>query len=336
MIPRASVTARPLPRRPVVLSLLGVVLLAAAPLGSAQEATPVTGDVAALLPTPGPLPEGAAPSGEPLRVVATTGILADLVRQVGGERVEARSILPANADPHDFEPAPADLAAAEAAGVLVRHGLGFDAFSEALLAVVAEGVPVVTATDGIPLLVRERDGRREADPHVWFDPRRASQMIDNITTGLIAADPDGETTYRERAAAYKEQLARLDAAIEAAIGTIPPDRRKIVTNHDALGYYADRYGLEIVGTVIPGLETTAEPSAADVAALLETIAAEGVRVVFAENTTSPVLAEQLAAEAGIAVVDDLYTDSLGEPGSGADSYLGLLRTDTIMIVEALR
>ncbi len=158
----------------------------------------------------------------------------------------------------------------------------------------------------------------------------------NVAAGLSEIDPDGAATYAARGDAYAAELRSLDAEIQAAIDSIPPERRKLVTNHDALGYYADRYGLEIVGTVIPGLETTAEPSAREVAALIEAIEAEGVPAIFAENTTSPALAEELADEAGVRVVDDLYTDSLGEPGSGADSYLGLMRTDTILIVEALR
>jgi zinc/manganese transport system substrate-binding protein/manganese/iron transport system substrate-binding protein len=161
-------------------------------------------------------------------------------------------------------------------------------------------------------------------------------MVANIAAGLIEIDPAGEATYREREAAYQAQLSALDSAIAAAIATIPPERRKLVTNHDALAYYADRYGLTVVGTVIPGLETTAEPSAQEVAALLEVIGRERVPAIFAENITNPTLAEQLASEAGVAIVADLYTDSLGEPGSGADTYLGLMRTDTIVIVEALR
>lgn len=315
--------------------------------GRAQEATPAA-DPLALLPPDPELPAGEPRAEGPLRVVATTGILADLVRQVGGPRVEARSVLPANADPHDFEPTPQDVAAIGEADLLVEHGLGLDGWAAQLIAA-APGTPLVTASDGIDLRHGHDHAEGEAghaddghdhagedDPHWWFDPTRAAVAVETIAAGLAAIDPAGEATYRERADAYAAFLLELDAAIRAAIDTIPAERRRIVTNHDALGYYADRYGLEVVGTVIPGLATTAEPSAAEVAALLDAIAASGVPAIFAETTTSPALAESLAAEAGIVVIDDLYTDTLGEPGSGADTYAGLLRTDTAIIVEALR
>ncbi len=313
----------------------------------AQEASPA-GDPLAMLPPDPDLPAGEPRAEGPLRVIATTGILADLVRQVGGQRVDAHSVLPANADPHDFEPTPQDVAAIGEADLLVEHGLGLDSWAGQLIAA-SPGTPLITASDGVELRHahahadedHEDDGHGhdhegEDDPHWWFDPTRAATAVQTITAGLTAADPAGEATYRARADAYAAFLLEMDAAIAAAIATIPPERRRIVTNHDALGYYADRYGLEVVGTVIPGLATTAEPSAAEVAALLDAIAASGVPAIFAETTTSPRLAESLAAEAGIVVIDDLYTDTLGEPGSGADTYAGLLRTDTAIVVEALR
>jgi len=332
-------------RRAVAATTLSLALAAMVglPVASAQEATPAAdatpADVAALLPEAGDLPAGEARADGPLTVVATTGILADLVAQVGGQRVEARSLLPANADPHDFEPAPEDLVAVEEAALVVRHGLHLDEWSEGLIENAETDVPVAVATEGIETLAAEGEEAaefEEGDPHVWFDPTRTQQMVENIRAALAEIDPDGASTYDARADAYNRQLAELDAAIQAAVDTIPPDRRKLVTNHDALAYFADRYGLEVVGTVIPSLETTAEPSAEEVAGLLETIREEGVPAIFAENITNPGLAEQLANEAGVAIVDDLYTDSLGEPGTGAETYYGLMRTDTIVIVEALR
>lgn len=269
-------------------------------------------------------------------MVATTGILADLVAQVGGERVAVRSLLPANADPHDFEPAPADLVTVAEADAVFRHGLGLDGWAERLIENAGGGVPVVDATVGIETLASDEEGFGEGDPHVWFDPIRVKQMVATVAAGLTAIDPGGAASYEARRTAYAAELDALDAEIAAAVDTIPPERRKLVTNHDALAYFADRYGLDVVGTVIPGLETTAEPSAREVAALVETIEREGVPAIFAENTAAPGLAEGLAAEAGVAIVDDLYTDSLGEPGSGADTYLGLMRTDTALIVAALR
>lgn len=282
------------------------------------------------LPEATPRPEGA------VRVVATTGILADLVAQVGGGRVQVRSLLPANADPHDFEPAPADVVAVEEAGLVVRHGLGLDGWGEALIENAGVSVPVVVATEGIATLDSDEEAFGEGDPHVWFDPTRVAEMVGTIAAGLAEVDPAGAESYEARRAVYAGDLEALDGEIAAAVATIPAERRKLVTNHDALGYFADRYGLTVVGTVIPSLETTAEPSAREVAGLVETIEQEGVPAIFAENTAGPGLAQALADEAGVAIVDDLYTDSLGDAGSGADTYLGLMRTDAALIVEALR
>jgi zinc/manganese transport system substrate-binding protein/manganese/iron transport system substrate-binding protein len=324
-------------RRSVLLGAL-VALLSATPAIAQEAATPAASPVAVadLLPTPAALPEGTPPAGEPLTIVATTGIVADLVAQVAGPRAEVRSILPANADPHDFEPAPEDLVAVEEADAVFRHGLHLDEWAEGLIENAATDVPVVVVTEGVETLASDEEEFEEGDPHVWFDPTRVETMVETIADELTALDPEGAATYESRRDAYLAELRALDEAIADAIATIPTERRKLVTNHDAFGYYADRYGLTIVGTVIPGLETTAEPSAQEIAALLELIEREDVPAVFAENTTSPALAEQLAAEAGVAIVDDLYSDSLGEPGSGADTYLGLMRTDTVVIVEALR
>jgi len=315
-------------------------VLATTTVGSAataRQATPAADvPVAALIPTPGPLPPGELPAGAPLPVVATTSILADLVAQVGGARVAVRSLLPANADPHDYEPAPDDLVAVEDAGLVVLHGLGLDTWSDGLLDGAGGDVPTVVATAGVPTLVSNEDGFADGDPHVWFDPTRVETMVGTLAGALTGVDPAGATTYAARVAAYVAELRALDAGIAAAVATIPDERRKLVTTHDSLRYFADRYSFEIVGTVIPSLDSRAEPGAAEIAALLETIAETGVPVIFAENFGSTELVEELANEAGVTLIDDLYTDSLGEPGSGADTYLGLMRTDAILIVEALR
>lgn len=299
-----------------------------------------------------PLPEIAERDGGPLVVVATTGIIGDLVSQIGGGRVEVRTILPANADPHSFEPAPQDIAMVDDAAVVFVHGLELDAWAETILENADGDFTVVTVTDGISIADfhsdeddhdheeddhEDDDGHHhgEGDPHVWFDPTRTAQMAANIAAGLTGADPDGADGYAGRLAAYQAELTALDGQIAERIALIPEERRVIVTNHEALGYFADRYGLTIVGTVIPGMSVEAEPSAQEIAALLEVIERENVTAIFAENTVNPALAEQLAAQAGIQVVATLFTDTLGEPGSGADTYIGLMRYDTRVIVKAL-
>jgi len=323
---------------PALLATLAALLVASPAAGQSAavaDASPAAA-VSELLPTPTVLPAGTPPARGQLTIAATTGIVADLVSQVAGPRAAVDSILPANADPHDFEPAPEDLVAIEEADAVFRYGLHLDEWSEGLIENAATEVPVVVVTEGIETLASDEEDFEEGDPHVWFDPTRVETMVETIADELTALDPEGAPTYEARRDVYLADLRALDTAIADAIATIPAERRKLVTNHDAFGYYADRYGLTVVGTVIPGLETTAEPSAQEIAALLELIEREGVPAVFAENTTSPALAEELAAEADVAIVDDLYSDSLGEPGSGADTYLGLMRTDTVVIVEALR
>ncbi len=292
------------------------------------------------------LPEIPERAEGPLKVMATTGIIGDMVSQIGGSRLDAQTILPANADPHEFEPAPQDIAKVSGAAVIFVHGLELDSWSEAIIENSDGGFTVVTVTDGIEAV--ERNGGEEhehehegddhdhhLDPHVWFDPAKAAQMAANIAAGLTAADPEGTDAYAARLAAYQQQLSELDQQIAERVALIPEENRKIITNHEALGYYADRYGLVIVGTVIPGLSAGSEPSAKEIADLLETIEREGVKAIFAENTVSSGLAEELAAQAGINVVDTLYTDSLGEPSSGAETYIGLMQFDTRAIVEAL-
>lgn len=324
-------------QRVFMVGVLVALLLLPTAAATRETATPPGGDaLTALRTTPAPLPVGTLRAGAPLAIVATTTIIADLVRQVGGPRVAVTAMLPPNADPHDFAPSPDELATLEDAAAIVRHGLGLDAWADQLIDVAAVSAPVFVATDGVETLPAEEDAFADGDPHVWFDPTRVMTMVDTIAADLSGLDPDGAATYDSRRDAYQTALGELDAAIATAIATIPEERRKLVTSHDALSYFADRYELTVVGTVIPGLETTAEPSAKQVAELLTLIDREGVPAIFTENTANPALAAELASEAGIVVVDDLYTDSLGDADSGADTYLGLMRTDTLLIVEALQ
>jgi ABC-type Zn uptake system ZnuABC Zn-binding protein ZnuA len=283
-----------------------------------------------------PLPDAATREKGPLKIVATTPIIADLVRQVAGQRVEVESILPNNADAHDFEPRPEDIIKVEDAAAVFTHGLHLDEWANDLIENSGTDAQVFVVTDGIETLDSEEEEFVEGDPHVWFDPTRAQQMVENIAAGLSAVDPDGTDSYQQRATAYNAQLSTLDQEIKDRIALIPEDQRKIVTNHDALGYYADRYGLTVVGTIFPGTDTRSEPSAREVAELVEQIQEEGVKAIFAENVVNPALAEELANEAGVEIVDTLYTDSLGDAGSGGDTYIGLIQTDTRLIVEALR
>lgn len=179
-------------------------------------------------------------------------------------------------------------------------------------------------------------GHGEFDPHVWLDPERAQVMVDNVEAALSAADPDNAEAYRANAAAYNAVLDETRNEIQAIIDEIPAEHRKMVTNHDAFGYFAEAFGLEIVGAVIPSTTTGAEPSAQATAELLDVIEREGVRAIFAESSINPGLAETLARDAGVAIVDDLYADSLGEPGSGAETIDGMLLANARTIADALK
>jgi ABC-type Zn uptake system ZnuABC Zn-binding protein ZnuA len=322
--------------RLAILFAATVALIVSGTAAMAQDASPSPGAGFPEFTPLQTLPDAAPREDGALKVVATTPIIADLVRQVGGQRVEVESILPNNADPHDFEPRPEDIINVEDADAVFMHGLHLDEWASDLIDNSGTDAKVFVVTDGIETLESEEEEFAEGDPHVWFDPTRTQQMVANIANGLSQVDPDGADSYQQRVAIYQQQLAQLDQEILDRIALIPEDQRKIVTNHDALGYYADRYGLTIVGTVFPGSDTRSEPSAQEVVELVDAIQQQGVKAVFAENTVSPTIAEQLASEAGVQVIDDLYTDSLGDEGSGADTYIGLMQTDTRLIVDALR
>jgi ABC-type Zn uptake system ZnuABC Zn-binding protein ZnuA len=323
----AAITRREL------LAATGLTLAGISVLGwsaVAQEATPIPD-----APTLVPLPDAAPRTDGPLAVVATTPILADIARQIGGVRVEVESLLPPNADPHDFEPAPADIVAIEDADLVIEHGLTLDSWASDLVST-AGSKNVVTATDGVPTLSSDEEGFTSGDPHVWFDPTNVKIMASNIAAALTAIDEDGAASYSARLDGYHLQIDALDQWIAAQIATIPTERRKLVTNHDAFGYYVRRYGLTFVGSVIPSIDTKSEPSAKETADLIEKIKSEGVPAIFTEASLNPELEDELAKQAGVKVVPDLYGDNLGEAGSGADTYIGFMVTDTLLIVNALR
>jgi ABC-type Zn uptake system ZnuABC Zn-binding protein ZnuA len=312
-------------------AVLGLALGLRPSRSSARDGTPVP----TFAPTD-PLPSIESRADGPLKVVTSTTILADLARQIGGERVDVTSLLPPNADPHDYEPSPDDVIAIEDADLVILHGLQLDTWVDPLVEAAQTSAPVLVATDGIKTIGSNEEGFSEGDPHVWFDPTRVETMVANIQTSLASVDADGANLYQQRLDAYSASLDQLDKALQERIDLIPEERRVLVTNHDALEYYASRYGLKIVGTVIPGLDSRTEPSAKEIAKLIDEIKKTGVSVIFVENTVSPALADSLASDAGIRVAPELFTDSLGDKDSGADTYIGLMETDTRIIVENLR
>lgn len=270
-----------------------------------------------------------------LSVIATTVQITALTKEVAGDEIALMGIIPAGADPHEFEPRPSDLVAIENAQLILRHGIDLDSWLDNTLKAGAKA-KVVTVTEGIPLATRDENGKPVADPHVWHDPDNDKIVVDDINKALDAADPSNKAAYDANAAAYKAKLDQTKRQVEAIIDEIPAGNRKLVTNHDAFGYFARAFGLQVVGAVIPSISTEAEPSAQETAQLLDTIRREHVKAIFAESSASPKLATTLAHDAGVKIVDDLYGDSLGQPGSGADTVDGMLLVNARKIADALK
>ena len=271
-----------------------------------------------------------------LPVVATTTQLTDFVRMVGGEHVDVYGILKPNIDAHDFEPSPGDIAKLAAARVIVKNGVGLEEWFDSTIKNADTKATIVEASSGVTIRHGEGEHESEGDPHIWQDPRNAKVMVHNIAVALAAADPAHRADYEANEAAYAAELDGLDAEIAAQIGGLT--NKKLVTNHDAFGYYVDRYGLDFVGAIIPGFDSQAELSAQDISRIVNLIKETGVKAVFSESSLPPKTAEAIGRDAGVAVVageDALYGDSLGPPGSAGDTYLKMLRHNTREIVDHL-
>jgi ABC-type Zn uptake system ZnuABC Zn-binding protein ZnuA len=294
--------------------------------------------------------------GAPLQVVATTSIIGDVVAQVGGSAIELTTLMGPGQDPHSYQPTPQDMAAvAEAHAIFVN---GWD-LEEALahdLEGIAQDAAIVPISAGIePLALgahqredRETGGSHEeseehahagADPHVWFSIQNVNQWAENVEHVLSDLDPAHAATFERNATAYQAELEGLEAYVKGQMAGIPAERRFLVTNHDSLGYLARDHGLTVLGTVLPAASTVAEPSASDLAALIEEMEKRGICTLFAETTVSSKLAETVAAELDaceeVAILK-LYTGAVGPAGSGAESYIDMYRHNVDTIVKGLK
>jgi len=286
--------------------------------------------------------DGAAPvvdgAGRCLAVV-TTDILGDIVDNVVGDQAEVEVLLDTGTDPHQFAPSAAQAAQVEEADIVIANGLGLEeALSSVLQAAEQDGVEILEVAPELdPLALSGDDDDSGLDPHFWMDPLRVAEAAGIVGVSIArACDLDAELLARQ-AGSYRQQVLAVDAEVEAVLGAVPAQRRSLVTNHDTLGYFADRYGFEVIGVVIPGGSTLAEPSAAELSDLAEAIKRTGMPVVFAEANESAELAEALAAETdGDVEVVTLHTESLGQAGSGAETYLDLIQTNAGQIANALR
>ncbi len=279
-------------------------------------------------------PTDSSAGGGP-RIVVTTSILGDVVTNLVGDSARVEVLMPPGSSPHDFAPSPQQVAALRSADVVIVNGLGFEAgLLDTIEAAADDGTVVVQATDGIEPLTLAGSGA--VDPHFFTDPVRmreaASYLVAELTARLPALDTDAQ---RSRAAGYLDELTALDEEVTKVLAPIPAERRRLVTNHEVFGYFAARYGFEVIGAVIPGGSTLAEPSAADLARLAAQIERAGVPAIFAETSSSTRLAEALAGEGRAVAVVSLYSESLGEAGSDGATYLGMVRANAARIAGAL-
>jgi zinc/manganese transport system substrate-binding protein len=277
----------------------------------------------------------ASSQNTPLQVVTSFSLLEDLVHQVGLNHVQVRSFVPRNGDTHSFEPGTQEVKTLSRAKVIFVNGLGLEAWLTKLLSNAASKAHIVTLSDGLkPQQFQE--GQQINDPHMWWDLTLTQHYVTRIGSVLGQADPANKTVFAANVQHFNAELIKLDAWAKLEVTKIPVGKRKLVTNHDALGYFAARYGFKIIGQVIPSLATEQAPSARALAALSRTIQREGVTTIFIDNTVNAKLAQTLADESGTKLAPPLYTDSLGLPGSSGDTFIKAFRYNVTTIVNALK
>lgn len=288
---------------------------------------------AALLAGCGSAGSGSAGTDGPV-AVTSINILGDLVRQVAGDRVRVKSLLGPGQDPHTYEPVPRDSIEIEKAGVVFINGLGLDFWAEKLIQGAGGQRQVVRLAEGasVDRLPWEGGGGKQWDPHLWMDPVNVIQYVEQIRAALAELDPAGAETFQANAERLTRELEALDTWIKAEIGLIPPDKRKLITTHDAYRYFGRRYGFQVLDTVW-GVSTEEEPSAQDIAGLIDTLREHQVPA-FVETTINPQIMEQATQQAGVPIGGQLYGDALGGPGSGAETYVTMMRHNVNTIVAA--
>lgn len=292
--------------------------------------------------------------GEKLRVVATTGLVADVVRHIAGDAVDLTTLIPVGTDPHGYAATPEDLRALNDADLILTNGLGLE---ESLLPILSEldnPVPVVSVNAGLAPLTYgqgtedeavESDEEAEAtneeqkdkdllDPHTWLSVNNMLVWVDNVAAVLAMLDTANVDDYFSNASAYHDELAELDTELRTQIDTLPEEQRKLVTDHREFNYFANDYGFQVLGSVIPGISTTAAPSAQELAALQDLIKAEGIKAIFVGENVDASVADQVANDLGIDVVK-LYTSSLSDADGPAPDYPSMMRHDVEAIVSAL-
>jgi zinc/manganese transport system substrate-binding protein len=277
---------------------------------------------------------GPAVAQDKLKVLATFSILGDFVRNVGGDRIEVATLVGPNSDAHVYAPAPADAKKVADAKVVFTNGLGYEGWMSRLVKASGTKAPLVVATKG----VKERKaagghGHGGADPHAWQSVANAKVYVANIRDALVAADPAGKAAYEANATAYLDKLDTLDKDVKAAVAAIPADRRKVISTHDAFGYFQQAYGVEFIAP--QGVSTEAEPSARDVARIITQVKKQKIPAVFLENITDARLMQRIAQESGARIGGKLYSDALTDEKGDAPTYIELMRHNVKTLSAAL-
>jgi len=273
-----------------------------------------------------------SPSGTSASVILTsTSFLADITRNIAGDRLQVEALLPIGADPHSYQPTPQDVTKIAQSKLLIINGAGYEHFLEPLLENAGGEREVIESSAG----VHPREEAGSVDPHMWLDPNNVILYVENIREALTHFDPAGADTYQANADAYTAELKNLDVWIVEQVKQVPVEKRLLVTNHEAFGYFAEHYGFTVAGTVIESFSSDASPSAQQMATLIDQIKTSGAPAIFLDASDNTTLAEQIAAETGVRVITDLHFESLTD-GEPATTYLEMMKSNVTLIVNALK
>lgn len=277
---------------------------------------------------------GSVAQAAPLPVVASFSILGDMVKQIGGDAVDVSVLVGPDGDAHAFEPTPQDIKKIANARLVVVNGLGFEGWMDRLVQSAAYHGPVVVASYGVTSQSFDEDGKKVTDPHAWQDLQNGRIYIKNITAVLVEALPQQAGAIKARAAAYDAELVKMDETVRAQVNAVPQAKRKVITSHDAFGYFARAYGIEFLAAA--GISTESEPGAAAIARLSRQMKSEGIKTVFLENMANGRLIKQLARDGGATVGGTLYADALSAKNGEAPTYFDMFRHNLPLLVAAMQ
>ena len=267
-------------------------------------------------------------SSQPIKVMAAESFLTDIAQQVAGNRIEIEGLIPISMEPHAYEPSPRDVAHVEESDLLIISGAGLEEWLKGILTNIGGSEKILEASRGLTVV--------NGDPHFWLNPIHVLTYVDNISDALVRIDPDGKDEYLSNAASYKQELLELDAWIQKEVEKIPAENRLLVTNHETLGYFASRYGFQVIGSLMASMSSEASPSPRELAQLSDSLRALPVRVIFLDAGSNPKLAEQIASETNAKIITDLYSEFLSPAGGPAATYLDMMKHNVSVIVSALQ